>query len=442
MKKSAAITIPVLFMLFGYVCVEEAFCRGGRGGGFGAGNMGGSYSGAARSGGASHRSPSMSSHTGARSSGSVSRQASSGNISSRPQRSQGSVKKASEGSRAPAAKPASGSGARPAARPGGPGSQKPSQAQVQQFLDLPKQQGSGGLTGLEKVGVGAAVGTLGYAGAQHLLGSERPGGGDRIRPGTLPVDRPGAGQRPSSIDRPANLPSSRNAERIRDNVQGRYDNVFTPQWWKDHPQMAQQYWNNFGKYQFARNHWWRPATWAGVTGWIVGASAAYGASPAYYDYGETIYYEGDQVYEGGKPIATAEQYYQQAVSLASSAVSKPPKDEEWLPLGVFAIAAGQSTDSNMMLQLAVNKQGVIQGTYQNTTTDTARPVRGMVDKKTQRAAWTFADGKNTDIIMETGLFNLTQDQAEALVHFGKDKTQQWLMVRLPQPVAEKGREAS
>jgi hypothetical protein len=56
-----------------------------------------------------------------------------------------------------------------------------------------------------------------------------------------------------------------------------------------------------------------------------------------------------------------------------------------------------------------------------------------VDKKTQRAAWTFSDGKNTDIIMETGLFNLTQDQTEALVHFGKERTQQWLMVRLDQP---------
>jgi hypothetical protein len=57
----------------------------------------------------------------------------------------------------------------------------------------------------------------------------------------------------------------------------------------------------------------------------------------------------------------------------------------------------------------------------------------MVDKKSQRAAWMFADGKNADIIMETGIYNLTQDQTEALVHFGKDKTQQWLMVRLNQP---------
>jgi len=43
--------------------------------------------------------------------------------------------------------------------------------------------------------------------------------------------------------------------------------------------------------------------------------------------------------------------------------------------------------------------------------------------------------------METGLFNLTQDQTEALVHFGKEKTQQWLMIRLDQPKGDATAEA-
>ena len=45
----------------------------------------------------------------------------------------------------------------------------------------------------------------------------------------------------------------------------------------------------------------------------------------------------------------------------------------------------------------------------------------------------FFRGKNGDIIMKTGLFNLTQDQTETLGYFGKDKTGKWLMVRLEQP---------
>ena len=156
-------------------------------------------------------------------------------------------------------------------------------------------------------------------------------------------------------------------------------------------------------------------------------------SPAYYDYGEGIYYEDEQVYMNGKPVASADEYYQQASDLAKSAPPAQESETEWLPLGVFAISRDQATDSNVVLQLAVEKDGVIAGTYYNTTTDIARPVKGKVDKKTQRAAWTFDDGKNTDIIMETGIFNLTQDQTEALVHFGNEKTQQWLLVRLDQP---------
>jgi len=54
----------------------------------------------------------------------------------------------------------------------------------------------------------------------------------------------------------------------------------------------------------------------------------------------------------------------------------------------------------------------------------------MVDEKTQRAVWKAADGTNADIVMETGLYNLTQDQAELLVHFGPEKTQNALLVRL------------
>lgn len=32
--------------------------------------------------------------------------------------------------------------------------------------------------------------------------------------------------------------------------------------------------------------------------------------------------------------------------------------------------------------------------------------------------------------MDTGLYNLTKDEAPLLVHSGKDSTQNWLMVRL------------
>ena len=86
--------------------------------------------------------------------------------------------------------------------------------------------------------------------------------------------------------------------------------------------------------------------------------------------------------------------------------------------------------ANLILQLAVNKQGVIRGNYTATLANDTKPVQGSVDKQTQKAAWTIGDNK--DNVIEAGIYNLTKDQAPALVHFGKDKTEQWLLVRVKQ----------
>jgi hypothetical protein len=57
-----------------------------------------------------------------------------------------------------------------------------------------------------------------------------------------------------------------------------------------------------------------------------------------------------------------------------------------------------------------------------------------VDKKAQRAAWTIGDKK--DDVMETGLYNLTKDEVPAVLHYGKDRTEQWLLVRVKQDAAQ------
>jgi hypothetical protein len=82
----------------------------------------------------------------------------------------------------------------------------------------------------------------------------------------------------------------------------------------------------------------------------------------------------------------------------------------------------------------VSREGIIGGTYQNTVTDSALPVEGMVDKKNQRAAWTIGENRNT--VLETGIYNLTQEETTVLVHFGAEQTQQWLLVRLEEPESE------
>src|ERR1700741_5266181 len=105
-----------------------------------------------------------------------------------------------------------------------------------------------------------------------------------------------------------------------------------------------------------------------------------------------------------------------------------------MPLGVFAITKdGEPTgaDPTMFVQLAVSKQGVINGTFQNTATNTVKAIEGMVDKQTQRAAWTLAGESRP--LMETGIVNLTENATSALVHFPDNTTQQILLVRLEKP---------
>ncbi len=192
--------------------------------------------------------------------------------------------------------------------------------------------------------------------------------------------------------------------------------------WKGHP--------NWSRWRWTRPYRW--ATWGLVTGWL-----PWGWSePVSYSYGANVYYEGDTVYYGENAVASADEYAQQAQAIAASA---PQVDDavDWMPLGVFAVTQdGQKSGPppTLFLQLAVNKQGIIAGTFQNTATEKSEPIEGMIDQKSQRSAWSIA-GKQWPI-METGISNLTQDTTPVLLHFEDGQTQQWLLVRLEEPKEE------
>ena len=149
---------------------------------------------------------------------------------------------------------------------------------------------------------------------------------------------------------------------------------------------------------------WSPVTWGALGGFFGGTWVT--AQPIYYAYGQggNVYYENNVVYVNGQAAGTPQQYFQQTQALAAAA---PPADQvnaqqqDWLPLGVFALTSEDTADSQTVLQLAVNKQGVI-----------ARHVlqRGQPgepadsgDRRCQDPApvMTFADNKNTDRVLET-----------------------------------------
>ncbi len=200
------------------------------------------------------------------------------------------------------------------------------------------------------------------------------------------------------------------------------------------------HWGSYDRDWYARY----PGAW-GAAGWATGAAwhtcawgdaAAYcgyaEAPPVYYDYGNNVTYDNSNVYVNGEDVGTGEQYYDQAASLASTgAAAEAPSDGDWLPLGVFALTKSDEAKSDVSFQLAVNKQGVIRGNSTDPARNKNQVVQGSVDKQTQRVAFTVGD--NTNTVVETGLYNLTKDEAPCLIHFGKDKTEQWLLVRMQKP---------
>ena len=198
-----------------------------------------------------------------------------------------------------------------------------------------------------------------------------------------------------------------------------YDS-FHPNWYVAHP-------NAWRAAAWTAAAFWRGAAWATLS-----STCGYPPQPVIYDYGTTVVYEDNRVYYNGEPVATAEEYTQQAAAIADQGEqAKVSEKEEWMPLGVFGMVKGEDTEANQIFQLAVNKDGVLRGNYYDALSDTTLPVYGAVDKRTQRAAWTVGDRKDT--VYETGVGNLTEPETTMLVHFGKDRTQQWTLIRLEEP---------
>jgi hypothetical protein len=385
-------------------------------------------------------------------------------------------------------------------RPGG----RPSPGDLGDFLgmDQPLRPGRGSqiastLPGRTGIGDRPGIDNRPNIGGRDRPGIDnRPNFGDRDRPGI--DNRPGFGDRdrPNINNRPnigdrwndntiinnrprwANIDNSTNID-----IHNRWNNAFTNVnrrgWW-DRPADRIGYWNgwadgvrsNWGNYHqhgnwfgggwwsrhycpmggwhyhywnhnYGWNYWWTVPAWGALTNWFTwSAPQTVWQQPVYYDYGTggNVTYQDNSVFVGGEPVATADEFAQSAMDLAT--VQPPASEEqaavaEWMPLGTFAVSMDEKdTQPSLTMQLAVSKDGIISGTLYNITTDQAQAVQGQVDKQTQRVA--FRIGESQDVVAETGLYNLTQNEAPVLVHFGTERVENYLLVRLEQPESDDG----
>jgi hypothetical protein len=195
----------------------------------------------------------------------------------------------------------------------------------------------------------------------------------------------------------------------------------------------------------ARPGIWYPQRWvAGYNLWIPpawGTLATYcgiaaTALPLSYDYGSTVVINDNSVYINGDSAGTPEEYATQATTLADTGrTTKPDDNDEWQPLGVFGMIQPDEKVAQRIFQLAINKDGVVRGSYYDAVADSSTPVYGQLDKKSQRVAWSI--GEKKDIVFEAGLQNLTQQESPVLIHYGTDRTEQQMLVRLEEPKDKK-----
>jgi hypothetical protein len=197
-------------------------------------------------------------------------------------------------------------------------------------------------------------------------------------------------------------------------------------WWGYQPWLSSYPYD----YWWGRPHWNSFYTWFPDYGW---------SNPYYYDYGSggNIVYRGNQVFVMGRSVGTPADYAVSAADLAYVDPNRiePTPADEWKPLGTFSVAINEDEENPpRVIQLAINKDGLISGTIHNRSSDKTYTVQGRVDKETQRVAFTI--GNDPNIVLESGLYNLTLDETPVLVHFGENKTATYLFARLTEPEAQ------
>jgi hypothetical protein len=236
-------------------------------------------------------------------------------------------------------------------------------------------------------------------------------------------------------------------DRIRDSYRDRRRDYYTDNWWRNRPIIGFSFGRggfgygggyNYWGYQpwlgyRPYGYWWGRPTWLSLLGWFPGG---YGWNdPYYYDYGRggnVVYYE-DRVVVNGQSVGTPASFYESALALATVDPAEiDPNDRDWKPLGTFSMAVrDDETDPDRVLQLAVNKDGIVSGTVFNHRSGNTYHVQGRVDRDTQRVAFMIGNDQNT--VLETGAYNLTLDQTPVLVHFSAHQTATYMLARLPEP---------
>ena len=170
-------------------------------------------------------------------------------------------------------------------------------------------------------------------------------------------------------------------------------------------------------------------TWLGMSALNNGYGYPVNNSTVYTSDNGDNYDVADQSTQPSTDDENAETVYPaaDAAQLAASGANDPAADAKFMPLGVYSIAPEGQEEASAMLHLAISKDGVLRGSYYDLLTDKDHDIKGAVDKKTGRVAWTVAP--NGKVVFHTSLQDLTEDSGPVVVNFENGETREWTIAR-------------
>jgi hypothetical protein len=183
---------------------------------------------------------------------------------------------------------------------------------------------------------------------------------------------------------------------------------FSNDWYDNHPQA----WQIQNKNKNRNNDAWQIATAAGVIGWLGWQTAR--------PYNNTVY-----VYD---PVPV-----QTVIVNGQPSVVFDPTQGEWMTLGAYSLMTGAGDPGTRILQLSVDREGNIRGSYYDMITNDTHNVIGVIDKNTQQVRWTI--DTNRQLTFVATLDQLTQSQGVVNVKLPGGQVQQWQLVRMENATA-------
>lgn len=200
--------------------------------------------------------------------------------------------------------------------------------------------------------------------------------------------------------------------------------LFTKDWWTAHPDVlsgTSRYYTD--KPAFA---WWQGSPWGELIR-VLGIRNA--IKPFKYRNDRNITFQNDVIYVNGQPVSSYEDFVASARELANTHPDAIAERPGWFPLGTFAVSSSiKQKTSNHAIQLTMDSAGNIAGAYVNWPQGKVLPIHGSVDTNSQRVA--FNIGGSDNIVIETGLANLTEPNTRVWVHLPNSHSQTWLITRL------------